>query len=75
MPSPAPSSTDTVFDPLFATARSMAPSALKSPTARADGLVPVTESVFELNVPSPAPRNTETVFEPELAVTRSIRLS
>src|SRR6266581_3500419 len=49
VPSPLPSSTETVLDPALATARSTLPSPLKSPTATDTGLDPDTKSLWALN--------------------------
>jgi len=63
VPSPLPSSTETVLDSLFATTRSGRPSLFSSPIATDCGPPPVPKSVFTPNVPSPLPSNTETVLE------------
>src|SRR5207302_13024 len=49
------SSTDTVSSAALATARSAAPSAFKSPTATAVGLVPVAKSCLAAKTGAPAP--------------------
>src|SRR5437867_12773117 len=54
---------ETVFDALFATARSGRPSALRSAIATEEGSLPATKSVLARNVPSPRPISTEIVFE------------
>ena len=63
VPSPFPSSTETVFEPQFAVARSGRPSALRSATATNRGWSPVSKSLLVPNVPSPFPSRTETVLE------------
>src|SRR5258705_537712 len=71
VPSPFPSSTDTVLEPEFVTARSGFPSAFMSPIATKIGSSPVPKSVFGPKVPSPRPSNTDTVPEPRFATARS----
>src|SRR5256885_10352659 len=56
VPSPLPSSTDTVLDPLLVTTRSGRPSRLKSPTAMDVG-VAVAAAGAAREGPSPFPRN------------------
>src|SRR5262249_32089031 len=53
---------ETLFELLFATARSRKPSLLKSPTAAAAGLAPVWKSFLAWKLPFPFPRKTETLF-------------
>ena len=65
------SSTETVLEPLFATARSNLPSPLRSPIATEEGPLPVPKSAFGPNDPSPAPSRTETAYEPQQAVAKS----
>src|ERR1051326_2606505 len=57
--------------PPSATARSLLPSPLKSPTAIERGAPPAGMSEWLPNVPSPLPNSTLTVLLPELAVARS----
>src|SRR5436309_14604076 len=72
VPSPLPSSTDTVLDPLLVTTRSGRPSRLKSPTAMDVGVAVATAGAAR-KVPSPLPSSTEVVLAP-LLVTASSRL-
>src|SRR5204863_392061 len=65
------SSTETVLEPLFATARSNLPSPLRSPIATEEGPLPVPKSAFGPNDPSPASSRTETAYEPQQAVARA----
>src|SRR5439155_5819952 len=80
VPSPLPSSTETVLGPRMlksklATARSGCPSLLTSPTAMERGPVPVLKFRGAWNVPSPLPSSTETSLERKLATARSGRPS
>src|SRR5439155_964851 len=70
------SSTDTVLELWFATARSSRPCAVKSPTVTDSGLGPVAKSCLAAKLVVAAPRmevlsSTDTVLEPEFATTRS----
>jgi len=56
-----PSSTDTLFEPKLATARSCLPSLLKSPTATDHGFEPTLKVVGAANEPVPVLSSTETV--------------
>ena len=57
------SSTDTVLERRFATARSGLPSPLTSPIATEKGWTPVAKSVLAPNPPAPLPSSTDTVLE------------
>src|SRR2546428_12063650 len=58
VPSPLPSSTDTVLDPLLVTTRSGRPSRLKSPTAMDVGVAVGRDGAL-LEVPLPLPPRTQ----------------
>src|ERR1035438_4972172 len=66
-----PSSTLTLLVVRLAVARSVLPSALKSPTATAEGAPPMAYGVWPWNVPSPLPSRMLTDWETELATNRS----
>src|SRR5262249_1448020 len=59
------------FEPVFATARSVSPSPLKSPLARNDGVVPTAMVPTGRSEPSLLPRKTDTSLEAEFATTTS----
>ena len=71
VPSPFPRSTDTVPDPLFASARSGFPSRFRSPIARDCGAPSVPKSLLVPKVPSPFPINTDRVLELIFTTARS----
>src|SRR3989442_1594166 len=60
VPSPLPSSTETMLEPKLATARSGLLSPLKSPTATEKGPLPTPKVCAAPKVPSPLPSSTET---------------
>ena len=64
VPSPIPSSTETVLESGFATARSRCPSRFMSPIATDMGPLPAAYSAFAPNSPWPVPRSTDTVLAP-----------
>ena len=69
--------TETVYEPLFNTAKSGLPSPSKSPKATEIGNVPVAKSTLAAKLPKPilplldVLRYTETVYELEFATTKS----
>src|SRR5260370_749702 len=71
VPSPLPSSTETVLSLLLATTKSGLPSPLKSPTASEVGALPTRKLSGAPKVPSPLPSSTETLLEPLLATAKS----
>ena len=70
-PAPSPNNTDTLFEPLLATARSCLPSPLKSPTATKKGPLPTLKLVAAPKPPAPLPSKSETLASPVLATARS----
>ena len=66
---------ETLKELMFATARSLCPSSLKSPIATEAGLYPATKFVAAPKVPIPVPSRIETLFEPKFATARSLRPS
>ena len=76
LPSPLPNKTETLPDELLAVAKSIFPSALKSPLAIARGCVPTPKLVAALKFPVPSPNSIDTLFEPpSLLVAKSGLLS
>src|SRR5262244_2069181 len=71
LPSPLPKNTETLLELALATARSSAPSPLKSPTATETGVLPTVRLCAGWKLPSPELKSTETLFERELATARS----
>ena len=70
------SSTDTLFELMFATARSSLPSQFRSPTVTDTGVVPAAKSCLAAKLEAKAPgvvvlSRTDTVFEPRFATARS----
>src|SRR6059058_2590684 len=63
VPSPLPSSTETVLKPRLATTRSSLPSAFKSPSATEEAPLPAPKVSGARKVPSPFPSSTETVAD------------
>src|SRR5258708_19102448 len=60
VPSPLPSSTETLFEPTLATAKSSSPSPLKSPTTTETRLDPAPKFTAAPKQPSPLPTRTQT---------------
>ena len=73
VPSPLPSSTDTVVNEkfAFAVARSLLPSPFRSRTTREMGSPAVPKIPLGRKVPSPLPRSTATALPPRSDATRS----
>ena len=71
VPSPLPSSTDTLLLKRFAVTRSARPSPLTSAVVTAHGPLPTAKVVCAPNVPLPLPSSTDTVSLPLFAVMRS----
>src|SRR5439155_5939236 len=71
LPSPLPSTTETVFELPLATARSGLPSPFRSPIATELGPLPVPKSVFAPKLPSPLPSSAETVLAKLFATAKS----
>src|SRR5688572_14820972 len=69
------SSTDTLLEPLLATAKSLAPSPLKSLTVTEYGKFPTPKLVATPKPPLPLPNSTDTLLEPKLATAKSLTLS
>src|SRR5215470_7894269 len=70
-PEPLPNSIETVSSSRFATARSSAPSRLKSAATIDDGEFPAAKFTAASNVPSPFPSRIETLSLPPFATARS----
>src|SRR6266511_132184 len=70
-PAPLPSSTETLLELKFATARSGSPSRSRSPMATEAGRLPAPKFVAAPNDPAPFPSSTETLSENRFAVARS----